>query len=68
MNHSLTIEIVDKDAVIFLQGMEQMNLIKIFKKSSVESPNWIKKYKGAMSPQPIEEIDRQLNELRNAWE
>ncbi len=29
---------------------------------------WVKKYKGAMSKQPINEIDAQLNELRNTWE
>jgi hypothetical protein len=68
MNYSLTIEIVDKNAVILLQGMERMNLIKIFKKSPVEEINWIKQYKGAMSPQSVEDIDQQLNELRNAWE
>ncbi|MDR1169288.1 MAG: hypothetical protein LBK97_00445 [Prevotellaceae bacterium] len=67
MNRSLTIEIIDQNALILLEGMERLKLIKV----SPDVPkkvNWAKKYKGAMSPQPIEEIERQLDELRNAWE
>jgi hypothetical protein len=67
MNRSLTIEIIDQDAVILLEGMEHLKLIKVFR-DAPKKVNWVKKYKGAMSRQPAEEIERQLDELRNAWE
>jgi hypothetical protein len=67
MNHSLTIEVIDQNAVILLEGMERLKLIKVFRHTS-SKVNWAKKYKGAMSHQPLEEVEQQLNELRNAWE
>lgn len=30
--------------------------------------NWAQQYKGAMSKQSLNDIDKQLNELRNGWE
>jgi hypothetical protein len=67
MNRSLTIEIIDQDAVVLLEGMEHLKLIKVFR-DIPKKVNWAKKYKGAMSRQPLEEIEQQLDELRNAWE
>jgi hypothetical protein len=67
MNRSLTIEIIDQNAVILLEGMERLKLIKV-SRNVPKRINWAKKYKGAMSPQQVEEIEQQLNELRNAWE
>jgi hypothetical protein len=67
MKHSLAIEVINQDAFILLKGMERLNLIKVFQKKVPDKIDWTK-YKGAMSRQPLEEIDRQLNELRNAWE
>jgi hypothetical protein len=67
MNRSLTIEIIDQNAVILLEGMERLKLIKVFQ-DFPKKVNWANKYKGAMSRQPVEEIERQLDELRNAWE
>ena len=38
-------------------------------KSVVAKPtNWATKYKGAMTKQPLTDIDNQLKELRNEWE
>lgn len=30
--------------------------------------NWTDKFKGAMTKQPLPDIDNQLNKLRNQWE
>ncbi|MDR1223123.1 MAG: hypothetical protein LBL07_09670 [Tannerella sp.] len=67
MNRSLTIEVIDQNAVILLEGMEHLKLIKVFR-DVPKQVDWVKKYKGAMSRQPVEEIERQLDELRNDWE
>ncbi|MDR1343133.1 MAG: hypothetical protein LBK18_07775 [Prevotellaceae bacterium] len=67
MNRSLTIEVIDQNAVVLLEGMEHLKLIKVFR-DAPKKISWAKKYKGAMSRQPVEEIKQQLNELRNAWE
>jgi hypothetical protein len=47
--------------------MNHIKLIKVFR-NVPKRVNWTKKYKGAMSRQPLEEIERQLDELKNAWE
>jgi hypothetical protein len=67
MNQSLTIEVIDQNAVILLEGMGHLKLIRVFR-DVPKKVNWAKKYKGAMSRQPVEEIERQLDELKNAWE
>jgi len=65
-----TIDILNSKAVRLLQDLEQLQLIRVRKeKSSPATHNdWIAKYKGAMSKQPLTDIDNQLSELRNAWE
>jgi hypothetical protein len=67
MNRSLTIEVIEQDAVILLEGMERLKLIKVSREVS-KKVNWAKKYKGAMYSQSVEVIEQQLKELRNAWE
>jgi hypothetical protein len=67
MNPSMTIEIINEGAINLLRDMEYLRLIRVAGKESVKKMDW-NKYKGAMTKQSIEEIDEQLNELRNAWE
>ncbi len=65
-----TIEILNSKAVRLLQDLELLRLIRM-RKEKTERPNqidWIAKYKGAMSKQPLTDVDNQLNELRNEWE
>ncbi|MDR0680726.1 MAG: hypothetical protein LBG15_02570 [Dysgonamonadaceae bacterium] len=54
----------NKNLYYHLEGMGRLNLIKIFQKP-ITGKVGRSKYKGAMSRQPLEEIDRQLNELRS---
>lgn len=66
----ITIEIINEKALNLLKDLEQLKLIRLRKESTPESKenlDWIK-YKGAMSKQSLEDIDKQLNELRNEWE
>jgi hypothetical protein len=47
-----------------------MQLIRL-RKDKMKTTNLnieISKYKGAMTKQPLSEIDKQLSELRNEWE
>ncbi len=62
---TITIDIINEKAIHLLQDLELLKLIRIRKDK--EGVDW-GKYKGAMSKQPIIEVDQQLNELRREWE
>lgn len=67
---TVTVDIINEKALSLLKNMEGLKLIRI-RKNRVEqkdSMNLIAKYKGAMEKQPLEDIDNQLNELRQSWE
>ena len=63
---TVTIDIFNDKAIKLLQDLELLQLIRMRKSKTVI--NWIAKYKGAITRQPLTDIDTQLNELRNAWE
>jgi hypothetical protein len=66
---TLTIDIINSKAVRLLHELEQLQLIRVRKeKQEPVIINWATKYKGAMSKQTLNEIEIQLNELRNGWE
>ena len=67
---TITVDIINEKALSLLKNLEGLKLIRIRKKGieQKESMNLIAKYKGAMQKQPIEDIDNQLNELRQSWE
>ena len=64
---TVTIDIINKKAIKLLQNLESLQLIRVHKEKKQEIPllNWAAKYKGAMTKQPLADIDKQLNELRN---
>ncbi|MEO6947983.1 MAG: hypothetical protein ABI123_00015 [Ginsengibacter sp.] len=67
---TITIDIINKKAIRLLQDLELLQLIRM-RKDKTQSPatiNWAIKYKGAMTKQPLTDIDNQLSELRNGWE
>lgn len=67
---TITIDIINEKALNLLRELELLKLIRLRKENPEEKPvprDWLK-YKGAMSKQPLNEIDQQLNELRSEWE
>lgn len=65
-----TIDIISDKALALLKDLELLKLIRI-RKSDTENTDTGKRlsgYKGAMKKQTMSELDKQLNELRNAWE
>lgn len=67
---TITIDILNNKAIRLLQDLELLQLIRMRKekKQPAAAINWGAKYKGAMTKQPLTDIDNQLNELRNGWE
>lgn len=54
-----------------LKDLELLKLVRVRRESSTNKKskkNLITKYKGAMTPQNKDEIDRQLQDLRNEWD
>jgi len=68
---TVTIDIINNKAVRLLKDLELLQLIHV-RKEKKQTPivalNWAAKYKGAMTKEPLIDVDNQLNELRNEWE
>jgi hypothetical protein len=67
---TVTIDIIDEKALRLLHDLELLKLIKMHRAEPAHQTDvrdW-SRYKGAMTKQPVADLDRQLNELRNVWE
>lgn len=67
---TLTIDIINNNALKLLYDLELLQLIRVRKEepNSTSTVDWAVKFKGAMTKQPIEEIDNHLKNLRDEWE
>jgi hypothetical protein len=67
---TVTVDIINEKAIKLLEDMELLQLIRVHTETKEYSnnKNWIAKYKGAMTKQPLPEVDAQLKELRDGWE
>lgn len=67
---TITIDIINNKALRLLQDLELLQLIRMRREKNppATTTDWADKYKGAMTKQPLTDIDSQLNELRNGWE
>ena len=62
-----TVDIINERAIMLLKDLESLKLIRVRKQvdENMTKDRWFSKYKGAMMKQPLSEIDKQLNELRD---
>ena len=66
---TVTIDIINDRAMKLLQELEFLQLIRLHKeKTDSVTANWAERYKGAMSKQPLADVNSQLDELRGEWE
>lgn len=68
---TILVQINDNKAYRLLKDLEDLQLIKLLEKSIQSDKTGIDritKYKGAMSKQPLQQVDQELNELRKEWE
>ena len=65
---TITLDILDDKAMDLLKDLEAMHVIRLHDTEITTEPKSVKKYKGLMTKQSIEEIDKQLNDLRNEWD
>jgi hypothetical protein len=69
MVQTITVDIINQKALKLLQELEQLQLIRLRREDAKETKiDWKSKYKGAMTKQPLSEIDGQIDELRAGWE
>ncbi|TDO20297.1 hypothetical protein [Pedobacter duraquae] len=67
---TLTIDVLNENALNLLKDLEMLKIIRVRKDNSVvnaDSEKLIAKYKGAMTAQPLHEIEKQIDDLRNEW-
>jgi translation elongation factor EF-Tu-like GTPase len=66
---TVVVDIVNEKTMALLVDMETMDLIHVHdNKSQSKQTCPISELKGKITKQPIEEVNKQLSELRNAWE
>ena len=67
--HTVVIDIINEKVLILLRDLELLKLIRLRKDTPKRKTkiDWLN-YKGAMTKQSLDNVDRQLNELRNEWE
>jgi hypothetical protein len=69
MVRTIIIDIINQRAMKLLQELEQLQLIRLRREDIKETKiDWKSKYKGAMTKQPLSEIEGQIDELRGGWE
>lgn len=68
MRHTVTIDIINEKAIKLLEDLEVLQLIRLHKENVPTITLWKEHYKGAMTKQPLADIDSQLQQLRNEWE
>lgn len=67
---TITVDVINNKAIRLLHDLELLQLIRVRreKQQTATETDWAAKYKGAMTKQPLTDVDNQLNELRNGWE
>ncbi len=62
---TLKIDIIDDKAINLLKELELLKLIRLHEENDKDKTDNTGKYKGAMTKQPLEEVNVQLQNLRN---
>lgn len=67
---TITLDILDDKAIDLLKDLESLKVIRLHQinENKTSSLNLAAKYSGAMTKQSLEDIDKQLNDLRNEWD
>ncbi len=67
---TITIDIINSKALRLLQDLELLQLIRLRKTNTFDNVilTNTNKYKGSMSKQSIDDINSQLNDIRDGWE
>jgi len=68
---TVTLDILKDEAINLLKDLEALKIIRIQSNDEtlhVLPVNLAAKYSGAMSKQSPEEIDKELDDLRNEWD
>jgi hypothetical protein len=69
MIQTVVIDIINEKVLKLLQDLELLQLIRVRREEAQLIPaTSTARYKGAMSKQPLADIDNQLSDLRNGWE
>ena len=63
----VSVELINENAMALLRDLEKLNIIKVQNSGSKSRPVDWGKLKGSMTKQPIEDVERELKELRDSW-
>jgi hypothetical protein len=67
---TITVDIIHEKALQLLKDLEKLKLIRLRRNKTTPdvADESLSRYKGAMSKQPVDAINQQLDELRSEWE
>jgi hypothetical protein len=66
---TMTVEITNQKAVSFLNGLEELHLIRVVKRNAEPVKKKLSdKYRGIMTREQGQDLKRHINEMRNEWD
>lgn len=65
---TLKVDIINDKALNLLKDLELLELIRLHDENDKNPISNVAKYKGAMAKQPFNEVNEQLQNLRDGWE
>jgi hypothetical protein len=68
MENTMLIQVTNQKALRLLHELEELHIIKVFKKNLVLEKNKLSdKYRGFISKQEGQELDNHINQMRDEW-
>lgn len=64
---TVIVELRNHNALNLLKELELANIIRIVPKEKKNTPKLSERLKGAISPERAEELNKQLEEMRDEW-
>jgi HAMP domain-containing protein len=65
---TITIEIINDIALQFLHNLENLKVIKLISDKTTSKQKLSERFSGCISKEKTEELQQELNKMRNEWE
>ena len=65
--NTITVELINNHAMQLLQDLEAMHIIKLLKTETDSKPKLSNKYRGILTKEQGEDLNKHINQMRNEW-
>lgn len=67
MENTMLIELKSQKALKLIRDLEDLNIIKVLKENITEKKKLSDKYRGSISKEQGEKLDKHIEDSRNGW-